>query len=169
MSRNINVIFTGIFLALSLAVSALTWYSVSLLHQTREEYDQLDGERRNNSGVITTMEARNASLRRITALPVNNASAVGDAVSFFSMLRTVLELHGINLMNMTTSGGDSDKSDNILQVKLDGNYYNVVKMLADVRKLSAAARITKFSVKRNHDLPSELVEVDMTFEVMTED
>ncbi|MBQ6920131.1 MAG: hypothetical protein IJQ74_07350 [Synergistaceae bacterium] len=169
MNKNINVIFTGIFLAFSLAISVLTWYSVSTLHSTREEYDQLNGESNNNSDIIKTLEARNASLYRITALQVNNAQILPDAISFFSMLRTLLERHGINLMNMTTSGGDSDKGDNVLQVKIDGNYYEIVKMLADIRNLPAAARITNFSIKRNHDLPGELVEVDLRLEVLTED
>ena len=156
-----------IFLVFCAAVSVLTWFSVSELRAVREEYDILDGEQKNNTSTISNLEAQNASLYRITALQVNNAEILPDAISFFSMFRSLLEQRGINLMNMTTSGGDSDKPDNVLNVKLDGNYYNIVRMLADIRNLPAAARISSFSIKRNHVLPDELVDVDMTIEVMT--
>ncbi len=70
---------------------------------------------------------------------------------------------------MTTSGQDgSEGKDNILQLKLDGNYYSFIKMFADLRNLPAASKITKLAIKRNHDLPEELVEADITIEVMTE-
>ena len=85
------------------------------------------------------------------------------------MVQQVLDRNGVNLLNMMTSGrGDSDGKDSILQLKLDGNYYAVAKMLADIRELPVASKINRMSIKRNHNLPEELIEADITLEVMTD-
>ena len=81
-----------------------------------------------------------------------------------------MERHNISLLYMTTSGqADSGKKDNVLQIKVDGGYYDMVGMFADLRGLSTPSKITRLSLKRNHDLPEELVEADITLEVLTED
>ena len=170
MNRNSYVIFAGLFLGICVILCVGIWYSITELRACREEYDQLDSERHNNSGMITNLETRNAALSRITRLSINNAVLVPDAVAFFSMVRTIMERHNISLLYMTTSGqADSGKKDNVLQIKVDGGYYDMVGMFADLRGLSTPSKITRLSLKRNHDLPEELVEADITLEVLTED
>lgn len=169
MNKNYIFIFTGLFLGICLILCAGIWFSLTELYSYREEYDQLDAERNNNTGIIAGLEARNLSLSRITHLSINNALKVPDAVTFFGMVRQITDLNKINILYMTTSGQDgSEGKDNILQLKLDGNYYSFIKMFADLRNLPAASKITKLAIKRNHDLPEELVEADITIEVMTE-
>ena len=170
MNKNSYVIFAGLFLGICILLCAGIWYSITELHACREEYDQLDAERHNNSGMITNLETRNAILSRITSLSINNAVLVPDAVAFFSMVRTLMERHNISLLYMTTSGqDDSGNRDNVLQIKIDGGYYDMVGMLADLRGLATPSKITRLSLKRNHDLPEELVEADITLEVLTEE
>lgn len=160
----------GVFLGFCFAVCAGIWFSMHTLYNFREEYDQLDAERNNHKGIITNLEARNSSLSRITKLSINNAASVPDAVSFFSMVRQILDMNNISLISMTTSGQtDAETKDNILQLKLDCGYYSLTRMLADLRNLPAASKVTRMSLKRNHNLPEELVEADITIEVMTEE
>ena len=170
MNKNYYAIFAGVFLGVCLILCGGTWFAIQKLHECREEYDQLDSERHNNSGMITSLEARNASLQRLSKLSVNSAATVPDAIAFFSMARSLMEMHRINLIYMTTSGqNNSGKKDNILQIKIDGNYYDMARMLAGLRDLPAASKVTRLSLKRNHDLPEELVEAELTLEVMTEE
>lgn len=170
MNRNYYVIFTGIFLGLCFILCGGIWFAIIKLQGYREEYDQLDAERHNNSGIISRLEARNATLSRITTLSINNAVLAADAVAFFSTIRPIMENHNISLLYITTSGqNDSGKKDNILQLKIDGKYYDMADMLADLRNLPVPSKITRLSLKRNHDLPEELVEADITIEVMTEE
>ena len=170
MNRNYNFILMGVFLGLCLLICAGIWFSMYELYALREEFDQLDAERHSNKGIITNLEARNSNLARITQLSINRAVTVPDAVSFFSMVRQILDTNNISLISMTTSGqNDAEAKDNILQLKVDGAYYSLARMLADLRNLPAASKITRMSLKRNHDLPEELVEAAITIEVMTED
>lgn len=169
MNKNYIFIFTGVLLGICFVLCAGIWFSLSELYSYREEYDQLDAERNNHTGIIANLEARNSSLSRITHLSINKAAKVPDAVTFFGMVRQITDLNKINILYMTTSGqDDSGSKDNILQLKLDGNYYSLIKMFSDLRNLPAASKITKLAIKRNHDLPEELVEADVTIEVMTE-
>ncbi len=168
MNKNYSFIFTGIFLGVCAVLCAGIWFLMNELYTYREEYDQLDAESNNNSGIITNLEARNASLSRISNLDITKASTVPDAVTFYGMARQIIDMNNITILNMTTSGqNDSGRKDNILQLKLDGAYYPLVKMFADLRNLAVPSRITKLSIKRNHNLPEELVEADVTIEVMT--
>lgn len=170
MNKNYYITFTGIFLVLCLIICVGIWYSHKELYACREEYDQLDAERHNNSGMISSLEARNAILSRITSLKINSSEMPQDAVAFFSMVRQIMDMHNISLLYMTTSGQDnSGNKDNILQVKVDGGYYDIAAMFADLRNLPVPSKTNKLSLKRNHDLPEELVEADITLEIMTED
>ncbi len=170
MDKNYYFVFAGVFLGLCLLLCGGIWYTITELHTYREEYDQLDAERHNNSGVISNLEARNATLQRITHLHINGSTLVHDAVAFFSMVRQVMENRNISLLYITTSGqDDSGTKDNVLQIKVDGGYYNMAGMLADLRNLPVPSKITKLSLKRNHTLPEELVEADITIEVLTEE
>ena len=92
MNRNSYVVFAGLFLGICVILCVGIWYSITELRACREEYDQLDSERHNNSGMITNLETRNAALSRITRLSINNAVLVPDAVAFFSMVRTIMEI-----------------------------------------------------------------------------
>lgn len=170
MNRNYYVIFAGVFLGVCLLLCVGVWFSIYELESLREEYDQLDSERHNNTGLITSLEARNATLSKINSLNINGASTVNDAVAFFSMVRQLMDNHQISLLYMSTSGQDnSGRKDNILQIKIDGHYYDMVKMFADIRNIPVPSKTTRLSIKRNHDLPEELVEADITFEIMTEE
>lgn len=168
MKRSI-IALAGVFLAICISICVMIWYSVHSLRQVRQEYDLLSGESSSTAEMIKSLEVRNASLRRITALDVNNAHGQPDAIAYLSFLRTLMDAHGITLMNMSSSGGNEDGPDNVLQVKIDGNYYQIVRMLAEIRSALSVARISGFSIKRNHNLPGELVEVDMRLEVFLED
>ena len=170
MNRNYYFTFAGVFLGLCLLLCAGIWYSVTELYACREEYEMLSSERHNNSGVISNLEARNATLQRITNLNITSATLIRDAVAFFSMVRQVMETRNINLIYITSSGqDDSGTKDNTLRLKIDGRYYDMAGMFADLRNLPVPSKITRLSLKRNHDLPEELVEADMTIEVLTEE
>lgn len=169
MKKNSSLIFAGVFLVLCILLCAGVWFSLHGLYVYREEFDQLDAERNNNTGIITNLEARNASLSRITKLSINQAGTVPDAIVFYGMARQIIEMHSIGLLSMTSSGqNDSGKRDNTLNLKLSANYYQLAYMFADLRNLPVASKITSLRINRNHDLPEELVEADVTIEVMTE-
>lgn len=170
MNKNYNFTFAGVFLLLCLLLCGGIWYSIVELQTWREEYDLLDSERHNNSGIISNLEARNNTLTRITNLHINSATLAHDSVTFFSMVRQVMERHNISLLYITSSGEDnSGNKDNVLQIKIDGKYYDMAGMLADLRNLPVPSKITRLNLKRNHNLPEELVEADMTIEVLTEE
>lgn len=170
MNKGSYMIFTVLFLVMCLLLCAGIWFSLHELYTYREEYDQLDAERHNNSGIITSLEARNSSLQRITKLSINQAASVPDAVVFYGMVRQILDLHKISVLSMTSSGQEGENGkDNTLNLKFFANYYSMVNFLADLRNIPAASKITQLHIKRNHDLPEELIEADITIEVMTED
>ena len=153
-----------------LLLCAGIWYSVTELYACREEYEMLASERHNNSGIISNLEARNATLSRIANLHIYGSTLIRDSVAFFSMVRQVMENHNINLTYITSSGKDnSGTKDNTLKIKIDGRYYDMAGMFADLRNLPVPSKITRLSLKRNHTLPEELVEADMTIEVLTEE
>lgn len=169
MNKN-YFILTGIFIGVCIILCGVIWFSLTELYAYREEYDQLTQQSDSHSGVIENLKARNESLSRISHLSINRASTVPDAVAFFSLVRQIIETNNISLLTMSTSGPDnSGKKDNILQLKIDGNYYALARMFADLRSLPVPSKITRLDLKRNHNLPEELVEVDMTIQVMTEE
>lgn len=169
MQKHAIKVLTGIFLTVCLVICAMVFYSVHALHQVRQEYDELNSDREQVSGTIKRLEARNAILKRIEALKLSNAHGQPDAIAYLTTLRGLIESNGITLMNMSTSGGNDERPDSEITVKLDGNYYQIVRLLAQIRTSPSVARITAFSVKRNHDLPEELVEVDMKLEIFLEE
>ncbi len=169
MNKNYFV-FAGIFVGVCVILCAGIWFSLGELYALREEYDQLSSGNVNNSGIISNLESRNNSLSRIASLHINSSQTVPDAIAFFALVRQTMENNNIALLNMTASGqNDSGKRDNILQLKFHGNYYAMARMLADWRNLPVPSKITRLDLKRNHTLPEELVEVDVTLQVMTEE
>ncbi len=169
MNKNYFVL-TGIFIGVCIILCGVIWFSLSELYAYREEYDQLTQQSDSHSGIIANLEARNASLSRISHLSINRASTVPDAVAFFSLVRQIMDSNNISLLTMSTSGPDnSGNRDNILQLKIDGNYYAMARMFADLRSLPVPSKITRLDLKRNHNLPEELVEADLTIQVMTEE
>ncbi|MBR0279263.1 MAG: hypothetical protein IJQ75_04715 [Synergistaceae bacterium] len=164
------IIYTGIFIGLCVIPCVAIWFFLGELYTLREEYDMLNSNNQSSSGIIANLEARNNSLLRITSLRINSSQTTTDAVAFYSMIRPSIENNNISLLNMITSGQDNDgRKDNILQMKLDGDYYAITRMLAEWRNLPVPSKITRLDLKRNHNLPEELVEIDVTVEVMTED
>ncbi len=169
MNKN-YFILTGIFIGVCIFLCGVIWFFLSELYAYREEYDQLAQQSSSHSSVIENLKARNESLSRISHLSINRASTVPDAIAFFSLVRQIAEANSINLFTMSTSGGNnSNKKDDVLQLKIDGNYYALARMFADLRKLSVPSKITRLNMKRNHNLPEELVDVDLTMKVMTEE
>ncbi len=170
---NINrtyLIFTGVFLCICLLICGVIWYSLGELYASREEYDQLTQQSNSHSGIIANLEDRNASLSKISDLSINNATTVPDAVVFFSMVRQIMENNNISLLSMSTSGqNNSGRKDDVLHLKINGNYYALARMFADLRNLQAPSKITRLDLRRNHTLPEELIDVDMTLQVMTEE
>ena len=163
-------ILTGIFIGVCIILCGVIWFSLNELYAYREEYDQLTQQNDSHSGIISNLQARNESLSRISKLSINRASTATDAVAFFSLVRQVMESNNVSLITMSTSGANnSGKKDNVLQLKIDGNYYALARMFADLRALPVPSKITRLDLKRNHTLPEELVEVDMTIQVMTEE
>ena len=172
MKKNTNLVFGISFCLFCIILYAVIWFSLHVLYEDRMEYDQLDAERNNHNGIITSLEARNQNLKRVAALSVNNAEAVSDAVSFYAMVRQTIDRYSNNIMmlSMSTSGRNGQEGkDNLLSLKLSGNYYAIMNMIADWRNLPAASKITSLHLKRNHDLPEKIVEVDVVLEVMVEE
>ena len=170
MNKNSYCIFTGAFFALCLLLCVGVWFSLKQLYSCREEYDQLDAERHNNTGIISTLEARNASLSQITELNINRAMAVPDVVAFYGMITPIAASRRISLTSMTLSGGDSQGGkENAITLRLFANYYQFAGMLADLRNLNVPSKIISLKINRNHTLPEELIEAEMTLEVMTEE
>ncbi len=162
MQKNSYLILAGIFAGLCFALCAGIWFSLNELHSYREEYDRLDSEQKNSSNMIASLKARNSSLSRVVNLSVN-------AVVFYGMIKTMLDGHKISVLSMTASGQDnSGKKDNILNLKLYAEYYQLMAMLADLKNLNVASKITSLRIVRNHNLPEELIDVDLQLEVMTE-
>ncbi|MBR4195977.1 MAG: hypothetical protein IKQ95_04620 [Synergistaceae bacterium] len=170
MDKKHYFILAGIFMFLCLLLCGGVWYMISELYAYREEYEQLASENHSNNGIISSLETRNATLRRITHLHINSSTLVRDVVAFFSMVRQIMENRNISLLYITTSGQDgSGTKDSRLQIKINGGYYDMLGMLADLRNLPVPSKITRLSLKRNHDLPERLVEADLTIEVLTEE
>ena len=164
------IMYTGLFIGFCALLCTAIWFPLGMLYELREEYDTLDSSNQGSSAIIENLEARNNSLSRITSLRINSSQTTTDAVAFYSMIRPSIENNNISLLNMITSGQDNDgRKDNILQMKLDGDYYAITRMLAEWRNLPVPSKITRLDLKRNHNLPEELVEIDVTVEVMTED
>ena len=164
------IMYTGLFICFCALLCAAMWFPLGELYELREEYETLNSSNQGSSAIIENLEARNNSLSQIAKLRINSAQTIPDAVAFFSMIRPMIENNNISLLNMTTSGQNNNgKKDNILQMKLDGDYYAITRMLAEWRNLPVPSKITRLDLKRNHNLPSELVEIDVIIQVMTED
>lgn len=164
------IIFTGIFIGICVLLCGGVWYSLGELYALREEYEQLSSSNQSSTGIISSLESRNESLSRITGLHINSSQTVPDAVAFFSLIRPIMDNNEISLLYMTTSGqNDSGKKDDVLKLRIDGNYYAMMRMFAEWRSLPVPSKITSLNLKRNHNLPEELVEADLTLQVMTEE
>ncbi|MBR0257752.1 MAG: hypothetical protein IJQ58_08455 [Synergistaceae bacterium] len=168
MQKNSYLILAGIFAGLCFALCVGIWFSLTELYAYREEYDRLESEQKNNSNIIASLKTRNSSLSRIVNLSVNHAKPVPDAVVFYGMIKTMLDGHKINVLSMTASGqNDSGKKDNVLNLKLYAEYYQLMAMIADLRNLNVASKVTSLRIVRDHNLPEDLIDVDLRLEVMT--
>lgn len=168
MQKNSYLVLAGIFAGFCFALCVGIWFSLNELYSYREEYDRLDSEQKNNSNQIASLQARNQSLSRVVNLSVNHAKPVSDAVAFYGMIKMILDGHKISVLSMTASGQDnSGKKDNVLNLKLFAEYYQLMAMLADLRNLNVASKVTSLRIVRNHNLPEELIDVDLRLEVMT--
>lgn len=168
MQKNSYLVLAGIFAGLYFVLCVGIWFSLNELYSYREEYDRLDSEQKNNSNQIASLQARNQSLSRVVNLSVNHAKPVSDAVAFYGMIKMILDGHKISVLSMTASGQDnSGKKDNVLNLKLFAEYYQLMAMLADLRNLNVASKVTSLRIVRNHNLPEELIDVDLRLEVMT--
>ena len=70
-----------------------------------------------------------------------------------------------NAMNMLSM---SAKDSGELELKLRGNYYSLVNLFADWRRMPFASRITSLRITRDSIEPDNLVDADITLEAWIE-
>ncbi len=153
------LLFTGIFIALCLALAFGVWYSVHELYTYREEFDTLENERANYESLMANMQEKNRNLVEITGLRIENTDTANDIVEFYSQVRKAIDDNEVNLLQMNTG-------DNILTLQLQGNYYAIAKVFADWRMLPFASRINSLRIKRDQSRPDYFVNADVVLEAM---
>ena len=71
MNKNLYMVFAGIFFASCLALMFAVWYSIHVLYDYRTEYETLEAERNNFTGMIKSLEDRNRTLSQIAGLDID--------------------------------------------------------------------------------------------------
>lgn len=166
MNKNLYMVFAGLFFASCLALMFAVWYSIHVLYDYRTEYETLEAERNNFTGMIRSLEERNRVLSQIAALDINRTGTASDAVSFYSQVRLAIENNGMNLLSMSSGQGENDLR---LTLKIQGNYYSFAHLLAAWRNMPSAARILSLKFKRDSQSPEDFIEADITIEGMISD
>lgn len=164
MNNRLTLIFTGIFAALCLILSAGVWFSLHKLRACRDEYDMLDAERHNYTGMILNLQARNKTLTQINSLNIAETGTASDALAFYSEVRQTAENNSMNILSMASNQNES--SGNILTLRVEGNYYSLARMLADWRTMPFASRINSLSLRRDAAAPEHFIEADIALEAM---
>ena len=139
------------------------WYSIHVLYDYRTEYETLEAEQNNFTGMIKNLEERNRTLQQIAGLEINQTGTVSDAVSFFSQVRLAIENNGMNLLSMSSGQNEKDLK---LSLSLQGNYYSFAHLLAAWRVMPSAARIISLKFKRDSQSPEDFIEAEVTIEGM---
>lgn len=149
-----------LFFILCAALCSGVWYGLHTLESYREEYDFIVNERDNFSSIMDGLRNKNKTLKNINRLN-SNFNEVGtalDGVEFYSHVRNLIETNAINMLSMSTN------DNNILTLKLQGNYYSFVHLLADWRTMPFASRVTSLRIARDAQNPDDFIEADVTLE-----
>ncbi len=164
MKKNFYMVFVGLFFASCLALMFAVWYSIHVLYEYRTEYETLEAERNNYTGMIESLEERNSTLSKIAKLDINRTGTASDAVAFFSQVRLAIETEGMNLISMSSGQNEKDMK---LSLSLQGTYYSLAHLLASWRTMPVAARITSLRLKRDRNAPEDFIEAEITIEGMS--
>ena len=160
------MIFAGIFFTSCLVVMFAVWYSIHVLYDYRTEYETLEAERNNFTGMIQSLEERNRTLAQIAGLDINHTGTASDAVEFYSQVRLAIENAGMNLLSMSSGQNEKDLK---LSLSLQGNYYSLAHLLAAWRVMPIASRVTSLRFKRDARAPEDFINADVTIEGMPDE
>ena len=166
MNKNLYMVFAGMFFAGCLALMFAVWYSIHVLYDYRTEYETLEAERNNFTGMINSLEDRNRTLSQIAALDINRTGTASDSVAFYSQVRFAIENAGMNLLSMQSGQNEKDLK---LTLSLQGNYYSFAHLLAAWRSMPSAARILSLRFRRDAQAPEDFINADVTIEGMISD
>lgn len=166
MNKNFYMVFAGIFFASCLIVMFAVWYSTHVLYEYRTEYETLEAERNNYTGMIQNLEERNRTLTQIAHLAINKTGTASDTVAFYSQVRLAVESAGMNLLSMSSGQNEKDLR---LTLSLQGSYYSLAHLLAAWRNMPYAARIISLRFKRDARAPEDFINADVTIEGMKSD
>ena len=157
------MVFAGIFFTSCLSLMFAVWYSIHVLYDYRTEYETLEAERNNFTGMIQNLENRNKALQKIAGLDINRTGTASDSVSFYSQVRYAIENSGMNLLSMQSGQNEQDLK---LTLSLQGNYYSFAHLLAQWRSMPVAARILSLRFRRDAQAPEDFIDADITIEGM---
>ena len=166
MNKNLYMAFAGIFFTLCLILMFAVWYSIHVLYDYRTEYETLEAERNNFTGMIQNLEERNRTLAEIAGLDINRTGTASDAVEFYSQVRLAIENAGMNLLSMSSGQNEKDLK---LSLSLQGNYYSLAHLLAAWRVMPVASRVTSLRFKRDARAPEDFINADVTIEGMPDE
>ena len=166
MNKNLYMVFAGMFFAGCLALMFAVWYSIHVLYDYRTEYETLEAERNNFTGMIRNLEERNRTLAQIAALDINRTGTASDAVVFYSQVRQAIENNGMNLLSMKSGQNEKDLK---LSLSLQGNYYSFAHLIAAWRVMPSAARILSLRFRRDSLSPENFIDADVVIEGMNSD
>ena len=146
------------FFVLCAALCGGVWFGLEMLSDYREEYDLIVDERENFSTIMDSLRAKNQTLQDISKLNFSNVGTASDSVEFYSQVRKLIEENSMNMLSMSAN------ENNVLTLKLQGNYYSLVHLFADWREMPFASRITSLRITRDSTAPDDFVEADLTLE-----
>ena len=165
MEKNYNMLLTGAFISICLTFVAGIWYFMNELAACREEYDFLKDEQKNFASGFAPLQERNKILHEINDFQFDDIETVSDTMEFYSKISEVIENNNLNMLSMSSNQNENSKG-NILTLKLQGSYYSLAYMLAELRKIPFALRINELKIMRNQSNPEYFVDVDMTVEAL---
>ena len=166
MNKNLYMVFAGIFFTSCLILMFAVWYSIHVLYDYRTEYETLEAERNNFTGMIKSLEERNRTLAQIAGLDINRTGTASDAVEFYSQVRLAIENAGMNLLSMSSGQNEKDLR---LSLSLQGNYYSLAHLLAAWRVMPVASRVTSLRFRRDSRAPEDFINADVTIEGMPDE
>ena len=158
MGNKSYVLQISIFIILCLSLCAGVWYGLRTLNEYREEYDMILDERDNFELIMEGLRTKNKTLQQINKINLSSAKAASDSVEFYSQVRKLIEENSMNMLSMSTN------NNNILTLRLQGNYYSLVHLFADWREMPFASRVTSLRINRDSAYPEDFVDADLTLE-----
>ena len=168
-NNNLYLVFVALFIGACISLAGGVWYSLSVLSEYREEYDIMVSERDNFSENMDSLKAKNTLLKRIVNVNFSNSSTASDSLEFYANVRQAIEKNNLNMISMSTNssmmGGESA---NVLNIKLQGDYYALAHLFADWRNMPFASRVTSLQIVRDQTSPEYFVDVDVTLEAWTD-